>query len=191
MCSHDLALRHRRRVNVDHRIRKHTTRYVFEDTWLEYVDAGEHQRRLTAAVRDGHATEPRDSSGFSLNNTEALTTSVRQKNECRNGVCFAMCLDRGIQIDVSNDLPVDDDKRILLEERARVVERATRAEYHGLLNIMKLHTETTTIAERASHRLRTMMQVHHDLIDAIAGEIFGDITDKRLSQDRYRGFGAV
>src|SRR6185436_19431862 len=65
------------------------------------------------------------------------------------------------------------------------------AEYDRLFNVMKLHTETTTITECSSHRLRTMMQVHHDLIDAIAGEIFGDITDQRFSEDRYRGFGAV
>jgi hypothetical protein len=36
-----------------------------------------------------------------------------------------------------------------------------------------------------------MMQVHHDLIDAIAGEVFRDIADERLSEDRYGGFGAV
>src|SRR6185369_12143018 len=102
-----------------------------------------------------------------------------------------MGLDRGIQIDVGDDLSVDDDKRIVLEECARVVERAARAEYHRLFNVIKLHPETAAITERSSHRLRTMMQVHDDLIDAIAGEILGDVTDKRFSQNRYRGFGAV
>ena len=134
---------------------------------------------------------PRDSSGFSFNDAEALATSVGQQNECRDCVRLSMSLERGIQIDVSDDLSVDDDKRLVLEERARVVERAARAEYHRLFNVMKLHAETTAIAERSSHRLGTMMQVHHDLIDAVAGEIFGDVTDEWFSEDRYRGFGAV
>lgn len=35
------------------------------------------------------------------------------------------------------------------------------------------------------------MQVHHDLIDPIAGEIFGDIANEWFSQNWYRGFSAV
>ncbi len=36
-----------------------------------------------------------------------------------------------------------------------------------------------------------MMQVNDDLVDAVAGEIFGDITDERFTENRYRGFSAV
>jgi hypothetical protein len=46
---------------------------------------------------------------------------------------------------------------------------------------MKLHPEATAIAERSSHRIRSMMKVHHDLIDSVASEIFGDVTDEWLS----------
>ena len=102
-----------------------------------------------------------------------------------------MSLERGVQIDVSDDLSVDDDKRLVFEKLARVIERAARAEYHRFFNVMKLHAKAAAIAERASNRLGTMMQVHDDLIDAVAGEIFGDVTDEWFSENRYGGFSAV
>src|SRR5215213_1764255 len=102
-----------------------------------------------------------------------------------------MCLERRRQIDVSDDFAVHDDKRLVLEELARVVERAARAQYLRFFNVMKLHAEPTAVAECTSHGLRTMMQVHDDLIDAVACEILGDVTDEWFSQDWYRGFGAV
>ena len=36
-----------------------------------------------------------------------------------------------------------------------------------------------------------MVQVHYDLVDTIAGEIFGDVANEWLSENRYRGFSAV
>ena len=102
-----------------------------------------------------------------------------------------MSLERCFQVDISDDLSVDDDKRLVLEELARVVERTAGSEYLGFFNIMKLYAEPAAIAEGSSYRLRTMMQVHDDLIDAVAGEIFGDVTDERFSEDWYRGFGSV
>jgi len=35
------------------------------------------------------------------------------------------------------------------------------------------------------------MQVHDDLIDAVAGEIFGDVTNEWFSENWKRGLGAV
>ena len=35
------------------------------------------------------------------------------------------------------------------------------------------------------------MQVHHYLIDAVTGEIFGDVSDEWFSENWQRGFGAV
>src|SRR5690242_11736362 len=102
-----------------------------------------------------------------------------------------MCVECGIQIDVSDDLSIDDDERLTLEECARVVERTARAEYHPLLDVMKLHTEATAITERAPHRLGTMMEVHDDLIDTVSGQIFGDVSDERFSENWKRGLGAV
>jgi hypothetical protein len=46
---------------------------------------------------------------------------------------------------------------------------------------MKPHPEATAISECSSHRLRPMMEVHHDLIDAIAGQILSDIADERFA----------
>src|SRR4051794_4052578 len=176
---------------MDHRIRKDTTRNIVKDPRLEYVNSREHQRRLTTAVRDRHAAKSRDPTRFCVYNAETLTTGVGQQHECRDRVSFAMCLECGVQIDVSDELSINDDERLVLEERARVVERAARAEYHRLFNVMKLHTEATAITERAPHRVRTMMQVHDDLIDTVASEIFSDVSDERLSEDGNRGFGAV
>src|SRR6185437_10082669 len=102
-----------------------------------------------------------------------------------------MRLDCRVQIDISDDLSIYNHERLVLEKRARIIERPARPEYHRLLNIMKLHPEPTAITERTPHRLRTMMQVHNNLIDTVAGEIFGDVADERLSKNRYRGFSAV
>src|SRR6185369_15343193 len=132
MCGNRLALCQRLRVHVDHRIGKYTTRDVLEDPWLEYVDTGEHQRRLTATIDNGHATESGDATRFSIYHAEPFTTSVGQKNKCRDRIHLAMRIERGVQIDVSDDLTVDDDERLVFEEGARVVERAAGAEYHRL-----------------------------------------------------------
>ena len=42
-----------------------------------------------------------------------------------------MSLERGVQIDVGDDLSVDDDKRVAFEKLARVVERAAGAGISG------------------------------------------------------------
>ena len=155
------------------------------------MNPGEHERGRFSAVRDGHATKSRDSTGFSFDHAEPLTKGVGEKDECRKRVCIAMSLQRCFQVDISDDLSVDHDERLVLEELARVVERTAGSEYLGFFNIMKLYAEPAAIAEGSSYRLRPMMQVHDDLIDAVAGEIFGDVTDERFSEDWYRGFGSV
>ena len=60
-----------------------------------------------------------------------------------------MSLERGLQIDVSDDLSVDDDKRLVFKECARVVECAAGAEYYRFLNVMKLHPKAAAIAKRS------------------------------------------
>src|ERR1041384_8131198 len=102
-----------------------------------------------------------------------------------------MSFDRGVEIDIRNDLAVDDDKRLALEELARVVERATRPEDHRFLDVMKFDSETTAVTQRPPHRLRTVMQVNDDLVDAIRGEVLGDITDEGFSHDWQAGFSTV
>jgi hypothetical protein len=59
-----------------------------------------------------------------------------------------MSLERGIQIDVGDDLSVDDDKRLTFKEGTRVIEGATRAEYYRFIDVMKLHTKSAAIAQR-------------------------------------------
>src|SRR5574338_734067 len=56
---------------------------------------------------------------------------------------------------------------------------------------MKLNAEATAIAKCTSYRVRTMMQVHDDLIDTVAGEIFRDVTDEWFAENRNGGLGAI
>ena len=58
-----------------------------------------------------------------------------------------MCFQRGVQIDISDDLAVDDDERFVLEKFARIIQRATCAQYHRLFNVMQLHTEPAAITQ--------------------------------------------
>src|SRR5687767_6343887 len=102
-----------------------------------------------------------------------------------------MSLERGVQIDVGDDLSVDDDKRLLFEELACVVECAAGPEDHWFFNIIEFDSEATAIPQRAPDRLGTVMQVHHDLVNTITGKIFGDVANERFSENRYRGFSAV
>ncbi len=92
-----------------------------------------------------------------------------------------MSLERSIQIDIGDDLSVDDDERLTFEKLSRVIESATRAEDYRLFNVMQLDAEATAITQRTPHRLRPVMQVHHDLVDTVTGEILGNITDERFS----------
>src|SRR5262249_40432330 len=128
---------------------------------------------------------------FCIHDTEAFATSVGQQDERRDRVGFVMCLERRVQIDVSNDLSIDHDERLVLEKLARVVERAAGAEYHRLLHVIQFHPDAAAISQHAPHRLRTMMQVHDNLIDTVAGQVFGDISNERFSENWYCGLGAV
>jgi hypothetical protein len=46
---------------------------------------------------------------------------------------------------------------------------------------MKLHAKLTSVAERPSHRLRAMMKVDDDLVDAVTSKILGDVTNEWFS----------
>ena len=57
-----------------------------------------------------------------------------------------MSFERGVQIDVGNDLSVDDNKRVAVEQRARIVDRAAGAENFRLFNVMQFDAKATAIA---------------------------------------------
>jgi hypothetical protein len=92
-----------------------------------------------------------------------------------------MSFKRNAQIDIRDDLPVHDNERLAIEKLARVVERSTGTQYHRFFNVVKFDAEGAAIAECSSHRFRSMMQVNDDLVDAVTGKVFGDITDEWLA----------
>jgi len=145
------------------------------------VNAREHQRRRSFISLDRHATEAFDTPGLSFHDAKPLTTNIRKQNECRERVHLSMSLDRSLQVDIGNDLPVDDDERLAFKKLSRVIERTARPENYRFFNVMQLDAKTTAITQRTPHRLRPVMKVHHDLIDSIRGEILGDITDEWFS----------
>src|SRR6185369_7516601 len=124
---------------------------VFEDSRLHDVYAGEHQRRFSRAAIDGHTSKTSYAPVLSFHDTKALAATVGQKYECRQRVHASMSFERGAEIDVGDDLAVDDDKGVVFEERARVVECAAGAEYLRLFYVMKLHAEPVASAQSSAH----------------------------------------
>src|ERR1041384_1336851 len=110
------------------------------------MNAGKHQRRLSCFTLDGHASESLNSTVLSFHDAEALTTTIRKQHQRRDGVHLPMSLERGVQVDVSNDFSVDDDKRLLFEKLARVVERAAGPEYLRLLYVIEFDAKAAAIA---------------------------------------------
>jgi hypothetical protein len=82
-------------------------------------------------------------------------------------------------------------ERRSLKELACVVERAAGAKDLRLLHVIEFDAEATAIAQGSLDRLGPMVQVHHNLIDTVAGEIFSHVANERFSKNRYRGFSAV
>ena len=102
-----------------------------------------------------------------------------------------MRLQRAAKIDVGNNLSVNDDKSLVFEKFARVIQRAAGAEDHRLVNIRQPQAKATAIAKRCAHRLWLMMKIDHRFVDALRSQIFSHVTDQRLSQNGQRWFGPV
>ena len=77
VCGHHFSLRYRLRINVCSRVRENTARDVFEDTRLEDLYAGEHQRLL---LIDRHPTESFDPARFGFHDGEAFATSAGKQH---------------------------------------------------------------------------------------------------------------
>jgi hypothetical protein len=59
-------------------------------------------------------------------------------------------LKRRIQIDVRDYFAVDNDEGVSVQQSSRIVERATGAQYYGLVDIIQFHPKTAAIAECAT-----------------------------------------
>jgi hypothetical protein len=80
------------------------------------VDSGKHQRHLIGSAIDRHATESFDSTVFSFHHTESFAASVGKQNERCECIRLSMSLERGTQINVSDDLSVNDNKSFTFKE---------------------------------------------------------------------------
>src|ERR1700752_3288131 len=93
MCGENLTVGDCLWIDVDHRVRKHTTRNVFEDAWFHDVNSGEHQRQRFGSAVYRHTAESLYSTSLSFHDAEAFVTSVGKMNECRDCVRVAMSLE--------------------------------------------------------------------------------------------------
>src|SRR6185503_138725 len=102
-----------------------------------------------------------------------------------------MSLQRGVQVNISDYLSIDNYECLAIEQGARVADASARAQDFRLLNIMQLDAKLAAVAKRPAHRLRTMMKVDDYLIATVTREVFSNVTDEWLTQNGDGRFGAV
>src|SRR3954469_16808012 len=102
-----------------------------------------------------------------------------------------MCVERRGEVYVGRNLSVDDDEGVRIEQRARVRNRAARAEYLLLLYVVETRAEARAVAQGFAHRLGPMVKVDDHILEAVAREVLRDVAHERAAHERYRGLRAV
>src|SRR5215213_767440 len=185
-------------VNVRHGVREdgfpaRAARDVVEDASVEDLNPREHQRRVPAAAGLRVAAEAFDEAVAHVHDAVALARGVRAKDERRERSRSPVRFERGREVYVGRELSVDDDEVVRVEERSRVVYRAARAEYLRLFDVVEPHAEPElrAVAEGFAHGLGPVVKVDHNVVEALAREVLGDVAHERAVHEGYRGLGAV
>ena len=95
------------------------------------------------------------------------------------------------EVDVGQRVAVDDEKRVGADDRQREPRAAGAAEHARLLpRVAHARAEVRAVADAAASVFGTMMQVQHEIVDALRDEPRDDAADQRLAGDRNRRLGA-
>ena len=91
------------------------------------------------------------------------------------------------QRDVGERVAVDDPEARRADDRAREARSARAAEHARLLpGVPRADAEVAAVADDGRQRLRPVMQVQHEVVDAVQREPRDDATDHRLAGDGNR-----
>src|SRR6185369_8301271 len=102
-----------------------------------------------------------------------------------------MCLKSRVQIDVCDYLSIDDNKCVVAEKIASVVERTTCTENYRLFNVGKFHAKCTAISQGGANRLRSMMEIDDNLVQTILDQVFSDVADEWFTEDGNGRLGPI
>src|ERR1041385_5003028 len=131
-------------------MRENAARNILEDTRLENLNAGEHQRRRAGCHISGwDPGEPGDEAVMSFDDAEPFAVSVLEQHQCRQRVSSLVLSQSSVQINIGNDLSVNYDERVVFQKVLRVIDRAAGAEDDRLMNVFQLDAELAAIAQRA------------------------------------------
>ena len=157
---------------------------VAEHLGLEHVDAGVDRVGEDLAPRRllEEALDPALVVGDDDPELERVLDRLEPDRDRR--VALAVELDEARQVDVTEGVAGDDERR-LLEPAARETNRAGRAEWSLLDGVLDLDAEAGAVAEVAADRLRQERDRDDDLLEAVVAQELDDVLHARLADDRH------
>src|SRR5689334_530203 len=96
-------------------MREDSARDIVEDSRLEYLNAGKHQRLVVGCgitPRLWHSGKPGDQAVSSFDDAEPFAPFVLEQHQRGQCVSSLVLLQSRVQINIGNELPIDDDERV-------------------------------------------------------------------------------
>ena len=127
----------RLRIDVCRRMRKYSARDIRKYARLQNLYPGEHQWRtalilfgrpprrhggvsgradISGVIGRGRGTEASDQSVTGGDRAEPFTRRIGPQHERRQGLSPPVCFERLTEVNISRDLSVDDDERVVFEQ---------------------------------------------------------------------------